>query len=100
LIARYSELYGAVLIEAIRATFGRRGTPMPASTPLALTQRFAAEPDKDKQWHAFLTKAGLKADSLEDVLLTLSALLGPPINAAAGGLVFDSRWNPQLRRWI
>ena len=98
-IARTSELDGGTLLEALRATFERRGTPMPASTPIALTQEFAADPVKGKQWRAFVSKAGLQADSLEDVLGALDELLRPPIDAAVGGLRFHSKWSPELRRW-
>ena len=51
-----------VPVAALRATFARRGTALPASPPIALTQAFAADPVKGKQWHAFVTKAGLQAD--------------------------------------
>jgi hypothetical protein len=98
-IARTSALDGSVLVAALRATFARRGTALPASPPIALTQEFAADPVKGKQWHAFVTKAGLQADKLDDVLGALDALLRPPIDAAVGGLRFDAKWNPELRRW-
>ena len=98
-IARTSELDGCVLADALRATFERRGTPMPASTPIALTHEFAADPVKGKQWHAFVTKARLQAASLEDVVSALDAFLRPPIDAAFGGQRFDSKWSPKLRRW-
>lgn len=98
-IARTSELDGGTLVDALRATFGRRGTPMPASTPIALTKEFAADPVKDKQWRAFVTKAGLQDDSLEGVIGALDALLRPPIAATAGGLNFVSKWSPERRRW-
>jgi hypothetical protein len=98
-IGRTSALDGSVLVAALRATFARRGTALPASQPIALTQEFAADPDKGKQWRAFVTKAGLQADSLEDVLSALDALLRPPIDAAVGGLRFEAKWSPELRRW-
>lgn len=98
-IARTSELNGSTLVDALRATFGRRGTTLPASTPIALTQEFAADPVKGKQWRAFVSKAGVQANGLEDVIGALDAFLRPPIDAAAGGLSFDSKWSPQLRSW-
>ena len=98
-VARTSELDGNTLVDALRATFARRGTALPASQPIALTQEFAADPVKGKQWRAFVTKAGLQADSLEDVLSALDALLRPPIDAAVVGLHFDAKWSPELRRW-
>ena len=99
-IARTSELDGSTLVDALRATFGRRGTPMPESTPPALTQAFASDSVKGKQWLAFVTKAGLQAASLEVVVGELGALLRPLNDAVVGGLRFDAKWSPELRRWI
>ncbi len=98
-IARTTELDGGTLVDALRATFKRRGTPMPASTPIALTQEFAANLIKGKQWRAFVTKAGLQTDSLEDVVGALDALFRLPIDAAAGEGRLNSTWNALLRRW-
>lgn len=98
-IAKTSTLDGSVLVAALRATFARRGTALPTSQPIALTQEFAADPVKGKQWRAFVTKAGLQADKLEDVLGALDALLRLPIDAAVDGLRFDAKWSPELRRW-
>lgn len=98
-IAKTSELDGSTLVDALRSTFGRRGTTLPASTPIALTQEFAADPVKGKQWRAFVTKAGLQAESLEDVVGALNALLWSPSDSAVGGSRFDAKWSPELRRW-
>ena len=51
----------ALLVQAIRQTFARRGTNLPQKTPLALTDEFAVE--KDTQWKAFLQKGRLSATS-------------------------------------
>ena len=67
-IARTSELDGGILVEALRATFARRGTTLPASTPIALTPEFAADPAKVRQWGAFLNKAQLQAHDLPEVV--------------------------------
>jgi predicted nucleotidyltransferase component of viral defense system len=56
-----SELFdfdGALLAEAIRATFRRRNTPLPDDVPVALTQAFADDPTKKQQWSAFVSKSG------------------------------------------
>jgi len=44
---------GQTLRLAIRATFERRQTPLPSDLPLALTNEFAADPQKRRQWDAF-----------------------------------------------
>jgi predicted nucleotidyltransferase component of viral defense system len=41
------------LARAIAATFARRNTPIPVAPPDALTEEFAADPAKQRQWTAF-----------------------------------------------
>ena len=53
------ELHDAVLATAIRATFERRRTTIPSGVPLGLTDEFAGDPDKQRQWVGFLRRSGL-----------------------------------------
>lgn len=58
---RISELFeidGSTLTEAIRATFTRRETPLPSEVPIALTDRFARDSAKQRQWQAFAGQIG------------------------------------------
>lgn len=96
-IARTSELDGSTLVDAIRATFARRNTPLPASTPVALTAEFSSSPIKAQQWRAFLTKAALERADLEEIIGALGAFLGPAIGTYESK--FESRWSPELQRW-
>jgi hypothetical protein len=98
-IARTSALDGTTLVEAVRATFARRGTPLPTPTPIALTPEFAAASTKALQWRAFVNKAQLKADDLAGVIALLTEFLRPPIAAAGSDGRFESAWSPTLRRW-
>ena len=98
-IARTSPLDGGILVEALHATFARRGTTLPSSTPIALTPEFAAAPAKARQWSAFVNKAQLQAHDLQEVVALLDAFLAPPTQGAASGQRFDSKWSPTLRRW-
>lgn len=98
-IARTSALDGTILIEALRVTFARRGTALPASTPIALTAEFATTQAKARQWGAFLNKAQLAAHDFHEVVALLEALLVSPTQAATSGQPFDSKWSPTLRRW-
>lgn len=100
MIARTTELNGGILIEAVRATFARRGTTLPASTPIALTAEFAASPAKTRQWSAFLSKAQLTAQELHEAITLLDALLAAPLQAAIDGEPFKSKWSPSLSCWI
>ena len=55
-LARSFAFAGPVLADAIRATFARRKTPVPAAPPLALTSEFGTDKAKVTQWKAFLKK--------------------------------------------
>ncbi|PYU55990.1 MAG: hypothetical protein DMG55_25750 [Acidobacteria bacterium] len=50
---------GALLTEAIKATFQRRGTQVPSNTPKALTDEFARDAQRVRQWQGFLNKSSL-----------------------------------------
>jgi hypothetical protein len=53
---------------AIAATLARRQTPLPASTPIGLSPVFGDDPQKTKQWNAFLQKNQLQAPPLNLVV--------------------------------
>jgi len=48
-----------ILNSAIVNTFKRRGTTLPTSGPLALTDAFSKDDDKQKQWSAFVNRVGI-----------------------------------------
>lgn len=98
-IAETSELCGATLVSAIRATFARRNTPVPTSVPAALTAEFSSDPIKAQQWRAFVTKAGLQWTSLDTVVKTLAVFLGPALAACSLSCDFEPSWNPVSRAW-
>ncbi len=60
--------------EAIRHTFARRGTPLPAGLPEGLTAAFAEDPTKQAQWVGFVRKSRLKAPSCREVVEAAAAL--------------------------
>lgn len=94
-LARQFEFDGTVLCEAIRATFQRRQTALPETTPLALTPEFSGDRNKATQWDAFLRKGRLidSPPPLEEVVALLASLLMPPTLA----LVSNEPWS---RTWI
>ncbi len=51
---------GVTLSQAIKATFDRRKTPLPAEPPLALTAEFSEDAAKQAQWKAFIRKGKFK----------------------------------------
>lgn len=51
---------------AIRATFERRGSTLPTTTPTGLTKEFVQ--DRQVMWDAFLRKNGLEAQDFDEVV--------------------------------
>jgi predicted nucleotidyltransferase component of viral defense system len=88
---------GQTLSAAIRATFRRRKTALPETAPIALTDAFAADPQKQTQWKAFLSRMDLsaKATPLTDIIATLSVLLSPPLDAVRDKSTFTATWEPK-----
>jgi predicted nucleotidyltransferase component of viral defense system len=87
---------GAVLSTAIQATCGRRGTALPASPPLALTDAFTSDPAKLQLWQAFVGRTKLEpaARSLAETVRLLRIFLVPPVQSIIAGSPFDQQWIP------
>jgi hypothetical protein len=96
-IAKSTALERGTLVQALRATFERRGTPLPESEPVALTPAFATDPAKLLQWRAFLSKTNLPPIDLADVIADLQAFLAPTLFVTSPAT--DSRWDPVGRCW-
>jgi predicted nucleotidyltransferase component of viral defense system len=94
-LARNFAFEGRVLSAALRATFVRRGTSIPAVPPVALTAAFAADASKMAQWKAFVARAGLARDvSLADVVEAVAGFARPPLEAAREARPFSGLWAP------
>jgi predicted nucleotidyltransferase component of viral defense system len=92
-LARDFDFDGELLARAIRATFERRGTTLPAALPVALTPAFAADPTKKTQWSGFVRKADVReARSLAEIIEEVAAFAGPPLAAAAHGDRHAATW--------
>lgn len=76
ILAQHATIDPTILRGAIQATFERRGTPMQADAPIGLSVVFAADPIKQQQWRAFLSKNRLKAPALAEIIETLQRLVG------------------------
>ncbi|MBN1773514.1 MAG: nucleotidyl transferase AbiEii/AbiGii toxin family protein [Deltaproteobacteria bacterium] len=87
---------GRATADAVRATFKRRRTPLPADEPLALTDVFAGDSTKQVQWKAFVRRGRLRPDDpgLPAVIDALRGFLLPPIRTLAAGDAFDAAWAP------
>ncbi|KZC35171.1 MULTISPECIES: nucleotidyl transferase AbiEii/AbiGii toxin family protein [Rhodanobacter] len=74
----------SLLGRAIAATFGRRGTALPDGWPAGLSDLFATDAGKQRQWQAFLRKNRLDAPDLADVIRELRTALAQPLDMARG----------------
>ena len=65
------------LPRAIAATFERRDTAIPLEAPMALTQAFALDSGKQRQWAAFVRDLAINIPALEAVVTDLAEFLIP-----------------------
>lgn len=85
MLAREGAMNPEFLAEAIRATFRRRGTPLPEALPLGLTDAFALNEAKRRQWDAFVRRNRLQAPALGVVVKELGDFARVPLARARGG---------------
>jgi hypothetical protein len=84
----------AELSQAIEATFRRRETVVPSEIPIALTDEFAADVTKQRQWTAFLRRIGKDLPSLASAITDLRTFLLPPLHAVSQQKSFVGHWSP------
>lgn len=93
LLSRIFEFDGEILARAIRATFDRRKTPIPAALPVALTSEFAEDASKKGQWSGFVRKSGAQdAGTLADVIASIVMFVELPLRSAASGEAIAGHW--------
>ncbi len=95
-LAQGLEFSGALLAEAVEATFRRRRTSLPPLTPVALTPAFHSAPAKQAQWRAYLRKGRVQGPvpAFDEVVTHLRSFLMPIVEALITGTKFDSHWSP------
>lgn len=89
------EFQGDLLCQAIGNTFKRRKTEIPIKEPLAFTQEFTNNPQKSKEWAAFLNKIkkGNPQLAFDEVVTVIKSFIMPPCIASAKNEKFDKVWN-------
>jgi predicted nucleotidyltransferase component of viral defense system len=93
LLSKLFEFDGQRLVDAVRATFKRRGTAIPTESPVALTAVFTADPAKNTQWNAFVRKSGAdSAPDLATVVGAVRAFLQEPLAVSTGTGTFKLTW--------
>lgn len=96
-LSRLFPFEGVLLVKAIRATFKRRKTGLPAQVPLFLSNAFATDQVKQTQWRAFLRKNNISRmpGRLDTVIPELNDFLMPSLKHATIDEPFNSHWNPK-----
>jgi predicted nucleotidyltransferase component of viral defense system len=99
-LARQFDFQGTLLSQAIRATFERRRTLVPADAPTALSPEFSKDQTKQTLWRAFISKSKLDTGSigLQEIMMVLRDFLMPPSRSVAAGGLLEMVW-PNSGPW-
>jgi len=94
LLSRLFEFDGRTLCEAVRNTFRRRSTPLPGGLPLAFTDDFRKDTQKQIQWRAFVRKSKPEtvAGDLDVVIGDLASFLLPVVEAVRSDRHLELFW--------
>lgn len=84
MLLRTFEIDAVRLRRAIEATFARRGTPLPISLPEGLSDAFAQDDAKQRQWTAFVRNLSSSAPALGELMAELRAALAALIELRTG----------------
>lgn len=87
---------GEDLRKAVLETFKRWGPARPSGLPVAFTEDFALDKDKNIQWKAFLNRIGKDSSSLSlhQLVMRIKAFLFPVLQAIADNRDFPMVWEP------
>ena len=89
-LSQHFEFDGNTLVTALRATFARRKTELPESTPHALTNDFPKT--KSVQWMAFLRKSNLQPLEMLAVIEAIRRFADAPLSHASRSKSFPKHW--------
>ncbi len=95
-LASCFEFDRATLAEAVRRTFARRRTPVPAVAPIALTSEYWANPSRPAQVRAFARRARITVpeDFATECARLLDAFLSPVLDDLRTGKSQRGKWPP------
>ena len=94
LLGRLYPFDGAILVEAIRSTFGHRETAI-EKVPVGLTDAFSLEPARIVQWKAFVRRNRFDSQSsLDELVAQVRSFASAPLSAATRKGAFRSHWEP------
>ena len=95
-LAREHTFDGRRLSEALKATFGRRNTPLPTDAPPSLREEFTGDPAKQVQWSSFIRRRYIGGGNvtLTDAASAIVYFLLPLSRVLAQGDSFSGTWSP------
>jgi hypothetical protein len=95
-LASHFEFDRPTLSDAIRLTFERRRTPVPADEPIGLTTAYWDNPSREAQARAFARRAGLAAGAShgEHILALLRPFLLPILDELRDDRSIEGHWSP------
>lgn len=99
-ITSIMQLDGAVLLQAVKATFAQRDTKIGGDMPLVFSEEFKSDKNKQSQWQAFLNKSDLNAGAFVQVMNELLAFIQPVYDTAADNKDWRMVWIPDMREWV
>ena len=96
-LASESEFDRATLTEAVRRTFVRRRTPIPADSPIGLTAAYWENPSRPAQMRAFARRAGIRLPALpeENFVGLLASFLNPVLDDLRNRRPVNGVWIPR-----
>jgi hypothetical protein len=99
-LATHFRFDGGTLAQAISETFESRGTSL-SLQPVAFSDAFAADSDKQVQWAAFCRRLHMEDTpaTLQEVVQVITAFLLPVTEALVTGQLLQHRWEPD-GRWL
>ncbi len=82
--------------ETLRATFERRGTPLPTAVPIGLSSEFALDRTKQVQWKAFWKKSVRREPTpeLPEVVTAVAEFIMPVVQGVSGQKPYPKNWPP------
>ena len=94
LLARLYQFEGALLVQAIGATFHNRGTTVEVD-PVGLTEAFSSDLARAVQWRAFVRRSRLGLEpELETIVQQVRLFASLPLAAVAEKQPFVLKWEP------
>jgi predicted nucleotidyltransferase component of viral defense system len=100
LLSKLFTFDGRTLCKAVGNTFKRRSASLPRGLPVAFTDDFRKDAQKQAQWRAFVRKAkpDITADNLDVVINDIEAFIMPVVDAVREGKPLKLIWK-QGGRW-